>query len=408
MMRIALIGNAMDTMIRFRGPLIRDLARAGHEVIAVCPAGGSGDASEVAALGARHVALESLSRQGLDPRNELRLLAELTALLRIERPDRVFAYFLKPVIWGAIAARRAGVHRCVGMIEGMGYAFSAPTLNLRSRLRQKVARAGIEQLLRYALARIDHVFVLNTDDSELLNRRRLVDSSRLSLIDGIGVDLDHYGVAAPHVSPLRFTLPARLIREKGVDVFAQAASRVRSIYPGARFRLLGAVDTAPGALEVGQIESWVSRGIIEWPGEVHDVRPHLRETSVLVLPTLYSEGLPRSIMEAMAMGRPVITTNMPGARTSVTHGRSGIIVPAGKVDALVEACLRFCAAPNLIASMGRAARQEALLRYDVRRQNARQIAEILGSEPQQVHSETECDIGYVLGRHCNEVPSPHG
>lgn len=376
-MRIAILGNAMSTMIRFRGPLIRALADLGHDVVAICPSGSPDEIRALEAFGGRHVPLDALSRQGMNPRGELRMLKALTAVLTELRPDRLFAYFLKPVIWGAIAARRAGVARSVGLIEGMGFAFSRPPETFVARMRQRLVRLSILALLRISLARIDHLVVLNRDDQALLRRHRLIPAARLTVIDGIGIDLDAFPPAPlPDVPPC-FTLAARLIREKGIEVFAHAARLVRATCPEARFCLLGGLDDAPGALTRAQIETWVGAGLLEWHGHVADVRPFLRETTVFVLPTMYREGLPRSIMEAMSMGRPIITTDMPGARDAITDGQSGLIVPPGDAQALAAACLRFFADPALARRFGLAARAEAERRFDLRLQNQKQIELIL-------------------------------
>lgn len=377
-LRIALIGNAMSTMVRFRGPLILALRALGHEVIAICPAGTNDEREALAALGARHVCVERMSRQGLDPRAELALLRDLTALLREIAPDRVFSYFLKPAIWGSIAAKRAGVPRCVAMIEGMGYAFSAPPQRAVQRVKQATARLAILQLLKWSSRHMDHLVVLNEDDAQLMRRHAHIPEPRLTVLDGIGIDLGHFAPAPAHLNPVRFLLAARLIREKGIELFAACAARVKEHHPNAKFRLLGGTDSAPGALPAARIENWVRSGLIEWPGQVADIRPHLRESSVFVLPTLYREGLPRSTMEAMAMARPVITSDMPGARGSVCHGVSGLVHPAGDLDALVADCLSFCETPDDIARMGHAALAEARRRYDLDTQNKRQIALIIG------------------------------
>ena len=375
---MALIGNAMSTMVRFRGPLILALRELGHEVIAICPAGTKHEAETLAALGARHVELERMSRQGLDPRTELAHLRDLTRLLRENAPDRVFSYFLKPAIWGSIAAKRANVPRCVAMIEGMGYAFSAPPHGLAQKLKQAIARRAILHLLKWSSNHMDHLVVLNRDDAQLMRDHARVPEARITVLDGIGVDLDHFGPAPEHLHPVRFLLAARLIREKGIELFAACAARVKDRYPDARFRLLGGVDSAPGALPAALIEGWVRSGLIEWPGQVSDVRPHLRESSVFVLPTLYREGLPRSTMEAMAMARPIITSDMPGARESIRHGVSGLVHPAGDLDALVAACLRFCEDPQEIAHMGQAALSEARSRYALDTKNKCQIDLVIG------------------------------
>lgn len=384
---IALIGNAVSTMVAFRGPLITALIAAGCRVSAICPPGTDADATALRALGARHIALHALSRDGLNPRTELAALGELTDVLRAEAPDAVFCYFLKPVIWGAIAARRAGVPRVVGMIEGMGFAFSHPHPERRARLRQILARKAVLALLRPALARLDALIVLNRADRDLVIGGTAIAPDRVHLIDGIGVDLDRFRPAPMPGGPPRFVLAARLLREKGIVEFLAAA---RALKGQAHFRLLGGVDRAPGAIPAQTVAGWRDEGLIEWPGHVADVRPHLLESSVFVLPTLYREGLPRSIMEAMAMARTVITTDMPGAQDAVSPGQSGLIVPAGDTAALVDACRHFIRDPQLAARMGQAARSEAERRYDLHRSTARQLDLLLvtSTEPKNTLADT--------------------
>ena len=386
--RVALIGNAIDTMLRFRGALIESLVAEGHEVIALCPPGPPEQAAALRALGARHLPIHTLSRGSLNPRGELLLLRELTMALRRERPDHVFSFFLKPLIWGTLAGRAAGVAHVTGMIEGMGFAFSARPPDIKGRLKQAIAQRALLPLLRRALARIDHLMVLNQDDEAFLLDRGLITSDRLIRLDGIGVDLEHFAFAQPHLSPPRFTLVARMIREKGVELFIAAARQVRAQYPEAQFCLVGGVDDAPGALSTAYLSGLHDSGLIEWRGHVSDVRTVLTQTSVFVLPTLYREGLPRSIMEAMAMGRPVITTARPGARGSVTPGVSGVILELGPQDRMSEtlrdACVHFLRTPDIIASMGRAARDEAEKRYDLGRKTLQQNEVILDKKERTI------------------------
>ena len=371
---IALIGNAVSTMVAFRGPLIVALIAAGHRVSAICPPGNAADEAALTALGARHITLHALSRDGLSPRAELAALGELTRVLRSEAPDAVFCYFLKPVIWGAIAARRAGIHRVIGMIEGMGFAFSHPPGQIQPRVRQMLARRAILTLLRPALMRLDALIVLNRHDRDLAICRGGIAPDKVHLIDGIGVDLEYFSAAPVPDGPPRFVLAARLLREKGILEFLAAG---RALHGQARFRLLGGVDRAPGAIPAQSVTDWCAQGLIEWPGQVTDVRPHLRDSAVFVLPTLYREGRPRSVMEAMARGRAIITTDMPGAQDAITDGQSGVVIPAGDTAALVAACRRFLDEPELSARMGRAARSEAERRYDLHASTAQQLGVLL-------------------------------
>jgi glycosyltransferase involved in cell wall biosynthesis len=197
----------------------------------------------------------------------------------------------------------------------------------------------------------------------------MVSSSQVQLLDGIGLELSHYRVAQAVVRPMCFILIGRLLREKGVHDFVEAARKVKACRPEVRIVLLGDVDLNPGSVSAAEVHAWVAEGIIEWPGHVQDVRTWIAEASVFVLPS-YREGLPRSTQEAMAMGRPVITTDAPGCRETVMQGVNGFMVPVRDPDALAQAMMRFVDQPELIASMGAASRRMAEERFDVHKINA--------------------------------------
>ncbi|HEX4297809.1 MAG TPA: glycosyltransferase family 4 protein, partial [Devosia sp.] len=195
-------------------------------------------------------------------------------------------------------------------------------------------------------------------------------------VAGTGVDLAQWVALPPVTAPLTFTLAARLIREKGIEDFVEAARRIRRDDPRVRFVLLGGIDDNPGAIGRQAVQSWVDEGVVEWPGHV-DVRRWLAETSVFVLPSVYREGVPRSIQEAMATGRAIITTDSPGCRETVVDGQNGFLVPPRDVAALAAAMQRFVATPDLVARMGRESRQLAEARFDVRKIN-RTLIEAMG------------------------------
>lgn len=361
---VAIVGNQIDTMIRFRGTLIRRLVADGARVTAVCPAGTASERAELAALGAELRPLGGMRRTGLNPLADLQLTAELARALRDLRPTHMLSYFLKPVIYGTVAGRIARVPRRTALVEGLGFAFSQG--DGTDALKRTVARTLVTGLLRASLPSAHRVVVLNRDDEQFLGSSCGVDPGRITHIDGIGIDLADYAPAPQHTTPLTFTLAARLIREKGVVDFVEAARIVKARAPNVRFLLLGEPDEGTNAVSRGDLEGWVSEGLVDWPGRLADVRPALRETSVFVLPSAYGEGLPRSIMEAMAMARPVITTTAPGCRDSVSEGVSGFIVPPRAPAVLAAAMQRFIDNRSLVGSMGAAAAAEAGRRYDAR------------------------------------------
>jgi glycosyltransferase involved in cell wall biosynthesis len=261
------------------------------------------------------------------------------------------------------------------LIEGVGFAFAENVGGRSTWLRRLIVRRALNVLFRISLGDIDRLLVLNQDDEKAFLKRGLVDARRLTRIDGIGVDLARYTAAPPVTEPITFTLAARLIREKGVADFVVAARAIKRRRPDVRFVILGAVDDNPSAITFDEMAQHVADGVIEWPGHLPDIRGWLARTSVYVLPSRYGEGRPRSIMEAMAMGRPVITSAaVAGCRDSITEGVSGYLVQLDAADTLRRAMEAFIDDPDRIVRMGRAARLECERRYDARSANEALIA----------------------------------
>lgn len=368
MAKIAIIGNQGFSLINFRGALIAKLCAEGHEVIAL-----SADMSEdvrgrIQELGASTQEID-LSRTGTNPFADIRSVVKLYKILRQLRPDLTLAYAAKPVIYGTIAAWLAGVPRRFAMIEGLGYIFID---RVKRGLGDGVLRALVKTLYRFALGRADRVLFLNEDDISDFVTMRLVDPSKAVLIGGIGVDLRQWLPASPVTYPVTFTLVARLLRDKGVLEFVNAARRIKQRTEDARFVLVGGIDMNPESIAASDVEGWADEGILEWAGHT-DVAPYLKKSSVFVLPS-YREGLPRSTQEAMAMARAVITTDAPGCRETVIEGVNGFLVPVQDFEALAEAMQRFIDNPNLIVEMGQQSRRLAEERFDVRHANQRVVA----------------------------------
>lgn len=304
-----------------------------------------------------------MTRAGLNPLRELGTLQALRRLLRELKPDAVLSYTIKPVIWGSLAAKQAGVPRVFSMITGLGYAFMSAT-SLKQRLVHRVACG----LYRRALRGTTGVFFQNRDDEALFRELGLLPASVPStLINGSGVDLKQFQPVPLPDAPV-FLLMARLIADKGIREYRQAAIQVKQQVPQACFLLAGGLDENPTAITQPELDGWQAEGSIEYLGRLADVRPALRECSVYVLPS-YREGTPRSTLEAMATGRPVVTTDSPGCRETVVDGENGLLVPVRNADALAAAMLKLARDPALRARMGAASLQLARERYDVYKVN---------------------------------------
>jgi glycosyltransferase involved in cell wall biosynthesis len=369
---IAIISNQAFAIVNFRGPLIRDLLARGVEVYALAPDYDDALRAKVASLGAQPVDF-SLSRTGLNPVRDLQDTVRLRSVLRRLAPDASLANYVKPVIYGSLAAWAARIPARYSMIEGLGYVFIED--GRPPSLRRRALRYLVSRLYRCALSTNRRVFFLNPDDLGQFLASNVVRPQQTAQINGIGLDLEYYSPVPPVLEPVTFLFVARMLREKGVYDFVDAARTVKRRFSNARFLLVGSTDPNPGSVSTAVLESWVREGLVEWAGQVPDVRPWIARASVFVLPS-YREGLPRSSQEAMAMGRPVITTDCAGCRETVVDGVNGYLVPVRRPDALAAAMMRFIDTPSLIQEMGRESRRIATERFDVREIN-RQILEIL-------------------------------
>ncbi|TCD04320.1 glycosyltransferase family 1 protein [Erythrobacteraceae bacterium CFH 75059] len=362
---IALITSGAGSLANFRGPLIRRFVERGCRVYALAPDHDATTRAQVRALGAEPIDI-SLERTGLRPARDMVDMLRLVATLRRLRPDMTFAYFIKPVIYGTLAATLAGVPRRFAMVAGLGYVFTSD--GSADTLKRRALRMAATRLYSIAFRLCHRVFLQNEDDAAVLCGGGVLPRAKLAMVRGSGVDLAHFPPADPVTAPVTFILVARLLREKGIVEYAEAARRIKATNPDTVFLLAGGLDTNPGALSREVVASWVAEGVIEWPGQVADIRPWLARSSVFVLPS-YREGKPRSTQEAMAMARPVITTDAPGCRDTVEEGVNGYMVPVRDPRALEAAMRRFLENPDLIARMGRESRALAEERFDVHRIN---------------------------------------
>jgi glycosyltransferase involved in cell wall biosynthesis len=372
-MRVLLLGSAPRSLINFRGPLIEALLARGHEVHAAAPFEASDEAirKELRSLGAA-VHSFPLHRTSISVLSDARALLSLVGLLRRTAPNVLIAYTIKPVIYGMLAASAAGTTQRFAIITGLGYLFTDDK-NARRRFTLPVARS----LYRRAFARTDKVFFQNPDDEALFRRLNILPSGLPSVIvNGSGVDISLFHVTPFPKLPVTFLMMARLIGAKGIREYAAAAAKVRRRHPEVRFLLAGGRGDEPDSIGQSELDGWEREGTLHWLGRLDDVRPAISAAHVLVLPSYYREGIPRSILEAMAMGRPVITTDSPGCRETVNHGENGLLVPARDVAALADAISRFANHPLMIEGMGQAGRRIAERKYDVDKVNSIMLAEM--------------------------------
>lgn len=376
MARVAVFGSLPESLLNFRGPLLADMVAAGHDVHALAPAADSKVLAGLAKLGVRFHEVP-LRRAGISPVHDLRTLFAVSRLLSNLQPDCLLSYTIKPVIYGSLAARQAGVKGVYSMITGLGYSFSGT--DSKSRVVGWVAR----HLYRMALSKNGHVFFQNSDNLTVFQRLNLLRSSdQPVLINGSGVDLARFA-PAPYPGGVSFLMIARLLADKGVREYVAAARELKRRCPEAACRLAGWIDDNPAAISRRELDAWIAEGVIEYLGYLEDVRPAVAAAAVYVLPS-YHEGMPRTVLEAMAMGRAIITTDVSGCRETVIDGRNGYLVPARDAAALATAMKRFIDEPAQVASMGAESRRLAEERFDVRDVN-RVILKTMGLSGEKNH-----------------------
>jgi glycosyltransferase involved in cell wall biosynthesis len=362
---ILILGSFAPSLVHFRGALIAAMVERGHRVVAAAPAMSADVAKKLQVLGAEPRELK-LVNASLNPLEMLQSLQEVRSIIREVRPDVLIAYTIKPVILGALAGKTERVPRIVSLITGVGYAFTGGR-----EPKRLVSRVIATPLYRLALSRSDTVIFQNRDDEALFRNLRLLPGHRPAhIVNGSGIDLDHF---QPVPLPERpsFLMIARLLKDKGIREFAAAAKRLKADHPDVPIALVGYLDPSPDSLTQAELDDLIAHGI-DYKGALDDVRPAIAEASIYVLPS-YREGTPRSVLEAMAMGRAVVTTDAPGCRETVENGVNGVLVPPRDAETLYEAMMRFVREPELAAVMGPKSRQLAEAKYDVHKVNAEML-----------------------------------
>jgi glycosyltransferase involved in cell wall biosynthesis len=361
MNKVILFANTDWYLYNFRLSLARRLRDSGHEVVLLSPPGEYG--AKLQALGFRWQSVPMI-RRSLNPLRELTLVLWLARFFRQERPDIVHGFTIKSAVYGSLGARLAGVPARVNAVAGMGYVFSSRDMKAR------MLRPVVRQVMRMALNGEGCALILqNPDDLDVFKAARIVDEKAIRLIKGSGVNCSRFTARAhdPNASrePLRVLLAARLLWDKGIAEYIDAARLLKKEQRSVRFILAGTPDAGnPAAVDQSLVEGWVAEGLIEWLGHVNDMPQLLAQTDVMVLPS-YREGLPKSLIEAAACALPLITTDVPGCREVVSrNGEDGLLVPV-RNSVLLAAAIRLLDDDRALGrTLGLAAREKALREFD--------------------------------------------
>ncbi len=351
---VAISINASWNIVNFRAGLIRALREEGYRVLALSPT--DAHAKRLAELGAEHVPLP-MNSAGVSPLQDLALLARYRRALKAAKPDVFLGYTIKPNIWGSLAAHSLGIP-AINNVSGLGTAF----------IRRGLLTQIVSGLYRLAFRNSRTVFFQNPEDRAAFVAAGIVSAGKTAVLPGSGIDLARFAPPEPTAGgPFTFLLVARLLWDKGVGEFVEAARQVRARRPDARFQLLGFLEVANRtAVPRGEVERWVGEGVIDYLGHADDVRPFLAAADCVVLPS-YREGLPRTLLEAAAMAKPLIATDVPGCRHIAADGVNGYLCAVRDAGSLAGAMMRMLELPDAERlAMGRAARARVEAEFDER------------------------------------------
>jgi glycosyltransferase involved in cell wall biosynthesis len=359
---ICIIGSDPRSLINFRGELIKSFVATGAKVYALASTASDIKKSEVEALGVTFVDMP-LARTSANPFKDLETYRFLKQFFLKVKPDIVLAYTIKPVIWSGIALKTLPDTRFYALITGLGQAFEGQSI------KRKLLRAVVSFLYKKSLGYAIRVIFQNPDDLFYFVEKYICTYDKTAKVLGSGVPTKHFIFSSLPNKPTTFLMVARLLKGKGVYQYFEAAKMVKVLHPQVSIQILGPLDSSPGGLNGDSFQALVRQGNVEYLGEALDVRPFLNACHVFVLPSFYREGLPRSILEAMSIGRPVLTTNAVGCKETVKEGVNGFKVPVKSSEALAKKMIWFIENSDQIGKMGIESRKMAENKFDVHKVN---------------------------------------
>ncbi|MCI2283344.1 glycosyltransferase family 4 protein [Colwellia sp. MSW7] len=360
-MRVLIIGAYPNSIVGFRGQLIKKFVDSGHQVLVMTAAAEQGVIDEVQSLGAEFKSYD-VQRNGINPFADIKTFWQLVKAIRKFKPDKILAYTIKPVIWGGLAVKLVSKADFYALITGLGYAFT------RGSFLRNVVNTAVQFLYRFALLSAKGVIFQNEDNRSVFIEKKIVPQFKTYRVYGSGVNLTEYAQVALPKHETTFLLIARLLGDKGIREYIAAARRVKEQYPKIIFQLLGPEDSSPDRIPFSEIKAAEQAGIIQYLGETDNVLPYLQKCHIYTLPS-YHEGLPRTVLEAMAVGRPILTTNACGCRDTVIDNENGFLVPVKDEVALANKMVWFIENSSAWSSMAHAGRKYAMQFFDVEQVN---------------------------------------
>ncbi|PLR85062.1 glycosyltransferase family 1 protein [Bacillus canaveralius] len=359
-MKIAVLSSHTSSLFWFRMDMMKDFVKKGHTVIAL---GSEPEAHWKRKFEAHNIDYRQLhvERNGINPLKDLKTLKSLYNFMKKERPDKIFAYQAKTVVYGSIAAKINGISEVYSLIAGLGSIFRG------KGLKNNIVKTIMKMEYWVACKCSKKVLFQNHDDKNEFIQNGLIEDEKTVIINGSGVDLEKFKPTPLPEAPA-FLFIGRLIKDKGIMEYLDACREVKRRHPEARCLLVGPYDTNPSALKSEELHPYIESGIIEYYGEQSDVRDFIAQCSTFVLPS-YHEGTPKTVLEAMAMGRAIITSDAPGCRETVTDGKNGFLVKVKDVQDLINKMEYLVLNQDASRIMGAEGVEVAKEKYDVKRVN---------------------------------------
>lgn len=367
-MKIIVLSSHTPSLFWFRIDMMRFFQKEGHMVIAAGPGVLNEWEKKFLQYNIKYYQIH-VARNGVNPLDDIRTLLSLYRFIKNEKPDKIFVYQAKTISYGCIAAKLNGITEVYPMVAGLGSIFRG------KGLKNSLVKHVMRKLYKNAFHFSAKVFFQNQDDRNEIIELGLLDENKAVMVNGSGVNLERFIPFPLPVIPT-FLFIGRLIKDKGVLEYLKACEKVKNEYPNIRCLVVGPYDSNPSALKSDELDEYIRDGIIEYFGEQIDVRPYIAQCSVFILPSYY-EGTPKTVLESMAMGRAIITTDAPGCRETVVNGKNGFLVPVKNVKSIVEKMVYFIENPNVIVEMGKQGRMLVEDKFDVNKVN-KVIAENMG------------------------------
>jgi glycosyltransferase involved in cell wall biosynthesis len=356
-MKIAVLSSHTSSLFWFRLDMMKDFIKKGYTVIAL---GSEPEAEWKSKFNEHNIDYRQLyvERNGINPLKDLKTIRSLYRFMKKEKPDKVFAYQAKTVVYGSIAAKINGVSEVYPLIAGLGSIFRGE--GIKNKIIKKIMKMEYRAACKFS----KKVFFQNNDDKQEFIQNGLINEEKTVIINGSGVDLGKFKPTQFPEEPA-FLFIGRLIKDKGIMEYLEACKEVKAKHPKVRCLLVGPFDSNPSALKPDELNPYIENGVIEYFGEQSDVRPFISQCSTYILPS-YHEGTPKTVLEAMAMGRSIITSDAPGCRETVIEGLNGYLVKVKDIKGLTNKMNYLISNQEINQEMGKKSIELAREKYDVK------------------------------------------